>query len=225
MKVNWDNEIRNIEVFISDGVSYAEIGRKYGVTGASVKKAIKKFGIKISPRRKINPNEQFNRGNGKKHICLNCGVEINSYRYSKNKYCSFKCQQEFQKKQKIDEWKKNPFLFKNCGGYEFIRNYLFLKNDSRCEKCGWSEENHYTHKIPLQVHHVNGDCTDNREENLQLLCPNCHSLTETFGSSNKNSKRYKYKEYRSNTNKNRIISFINNMEKEEKEDFLSKIDL
>ena len=30
---------------------------------------------------------------------------------------------------------------------------------------------------------------NNKEENLQLLCPNCHSLTENFGSSNKNSSR------------------------------------
>jgi hypothetical protein len=31
------------------------------------------------------------------------------------------------------------------------------------------------------LHHVNADRLDNRVENLQLLCPNCHSQTETFG--------------------------------------------
>lgn len=71
------------------------------------------------------------------------------------------------------------------------------KNNCKCEKCGWGEINPTTQKTPLEVHHINGDCTDNREENLQLLCPNCHSLTETFGSlNNGNSRRYKYKEYR-----------------------------
>lgn len=71
------------------------------------------------------------------------------------------------------------------------------KYDNKCEICGWGETNPTTGKIPLQVHHINGDCTDNREENLQLLCPNHHSLTETFGSlNNGNSKRYKLKEYK-----------------------------
>ena len=56
--------------------------------------------------------------------------------------------------------------------------------------------NEFTGKIPLEVHHIDGDCTNNKEENLQLLCPNCHSLTENFGSRNKNSKRYKLKAYK-----------------------------
>ena len=35
-------------------------------------------------------------------------------------------------------------------------------------------------KIILQMDHINGDCFDNRLENVRLLCPNCHSQTETF---------------------------------------------
>lgn len=40
------------------------------------------------------------------------------------------------------------------------------------------------------MHHIDGDCTNNKIENLQLLCPNCHSLASKFGSLNKNSKRF-----------------------------------
>ena len=51
------------------------------------------------------------------------------------------------------------------------------------------KKNQYSGKVPLQIHHIDGNCLNNKEENLQLLCPNCHSLTETFGNLNKKSKR------------------------------------
>ena len=49
----------------------------------------------------------------------------------------------------------------------------------KCECCGISEWNGKS--ITLQLHHINGIHNDNRLSNLQLLCPNCHSQTENFG--------------------------------------------
>ena len=53
---------------------------------------------------------------------------------------------------------------------------------SQCEGCGLFEWQ--GRALSLQLHHVNGDRTDNRLPNLQLLCPNCHSQTETFAGRN-----------------------------------------
>lgn len=56
----------------------------------------------------------------------------------------------------------------------------------RCEKCGltsWLDQ-----KIPLELHHIDGNRRNNDLSNLQLLCPNCHSLTDTFRGRNINCK-------------------------------------
>lgn len=47
-----------------------------------------------------------------------------------------------------------------------------------CYSCGINEW--LGQKLSLQLDHINGTNTDNRIENLRLLCPNCHSLTPTF---------------------------------------------
>jgi DNA-binding CsgD family transcriptional regulator len=54
--------------------------------------------------------------------------------------------------------------------------------DGSCERCGIST----WRGAPLTtaLHHINGDRYDNRIENLELLCPNCHSQTDTFGGRN-----------------------------------------
>lgn len=48
----------------------------------------------------------------------------------------------------------------------------------RCERCGLEKWENFP--IPLELHHLNGDRWDNRLENIQFLCPNCHSLTDNF---------------------------------------------
>jgi 5-methylcytosine-specific restriction endonuclease McrA len=54
--------------------------------------------------------------------------------------------------------------------------------ERRCEDCGLAEWN--GKPIPLELHHVNGDSTDNRIENIRILCPNCHAQTATYRGKN-----------------------------------------
>lgn len=53
----------------------------------------------------------------------------------------------------------------------------------KCELCGlyeWQDN-----PIPLELHHINGNNRDNRLDNLKLLCPNCHALTDSYRGRNK----------------------------------------
>lgn len=63
---------------------------------------------------------------------------------------------------------------------EDIKRKLIKENlkEYKCEKCGLSEW--LGNKISLQLHHIDGDNTNNLLENLQLLCPNCHSQTDSY---------------------------------------------
>lgn len=121
-----------------------------------------------------------------KKKCKNCDKELSS---NKKQYCDNKCQQEYQFKEYIQKWKNDEIDGSTGDAWidvsKYIRKYLFEKYDNKCSKCGWSEINPFTNTIPLEIEHIDGDATNNKEENLTLLCPNCHSLTKTYRGANK----------------------------------------
>ena len=63
-----------------------------------------------------------------------------------------------------------------------IRRILLKERDHKCEHCGNSEW--LDQKIPLQVHHIDGNPNNNIRKNLELICPNCHALTNNWCSKN-----------------------------------------
>lgn len=106
-------------------------------------------------------------------------------------FCSGKCRKTFENNDKLDRWLNGENFLRGATQVPtFVRKYLMNKYNCQCQRCGWGEENPYTHTVQLEIHHIDGDCTNNKKENLQLLCPNCHSLTENFGSLNKMSHRF-----------------------------------
>ena len=54
-----------------------------------------------------------------------------------------------------------------------------------CELCGWAERRPHDGVIPVELDHINGDRSDNRLENLRVLCPNCHAMQPTHRGLNK----------------------------------------
>lgn len=71
--------------------------------------------------------------------------------------------------------KNSPVTQKMLRGYIKRHNILEYK----CQKCGC--DGHWQDGIiSLEVHHINGNNTDNEISNLQYLCPNCHALTDNY---------------------------------------------
>lgn len=119
----------------------------------------------------------------KTSICKSCSSQFSYNPHQKTgTYCSNKCQMIHQRKTYIDGWLKGE----NSGGTGFelskhVRHYLLETNNGKCSECGWSKVNPTTGKVPLQIDHIDGDPHNHSRENLRVLCPNCHSLTPTYG--------------------------------------------
>ena len=110
--------------------------------------------------------------------CLSCGKELKN---KSSNCCNYKCHNDLL-------WKQRKEKIKN-GDYNNINSSLFKKyvieiRGYRCEKC--SNNKWLDHNIPLNLHHKDGDSTNNNLDNLELLCLNCHGITPNYGRKNKN---------------------------------------
>lgn len=117
-------------------------------------------------------------------FCANCGKRKER---RQNKYC-----RECSDKQVYHR----PQTFAEAKDHVARKRFLIDQRGHRCECCGlieWLEQ-----PIPLELHHVDGDSDNNTEENLQLLCPNCHAFTDNYKGANKgkNGARQKWRRAR-----------------------------
>lgn len=120
--------------------------------------------------------------------CKRCGKELSANQRN-NSYCSTHCAGLAKKEEMIVRWRENEISGLNKGNQlsHFVRNYLLEKSGHRCELCGWGEKNPTTGLVPLEIHHIDGNYFNNVESNLQVLCPNCHSLTPNYKALNSDS--------------------------------------
>ena len=187
--MDWNNEIENLKKLVfEENLSYEEIGRMYNCTGNNIKKVMQRRGIELPVRSKNAGKDPVNKGTGKHYYCLNCGIDITNAKGAKRKYCSNKCQQEYEYKQYIKQYKSDNSIAKSTKWGQIpkqLRRYIFEKYENKCCKCGWSKINPYTQTLPLEIDHIDGNSENNSEDNLQLLCPNCHSLTSTYRGANR----------------------------------------
>lgn len=131
--------------------------------------------------------KQINPTRAKIRHCLFCKKETKNY-----KFCNHSCQHEYSYTQFVSKWldgKESGVRKQGLTYCSYIKRYLQETEGNKCKECGWCQIHNVTGKVPVQLDHINGNSEDNSRDNVRLLCPNCHSLTPTYGILNKGKGR------------------------------------
>ena len=145
-------------------------------------------------RKQRNKSDKNNKGSQKnvkiRKYCLQCGNEI----ISKNavKFCSNKCHSEYVHKKAYEDYLNNNDKY--CRGNYTPKQFYneFLKEQNYTCACCPSKNEHNGLPLKFVIDHIDGDASNNKRENIRLVCPNCDSQLPTFKSKNKNSTRRNY---------------------------------
>jgi hypothetical protein len=109
-----------------------------------------------------------------KRPCANCTTDTFNVRF-----CNMGCLKEHRRKERENHIAETGKL---TGNAKTIKQYITARQGHNCQICGLTEWR--GQPAPLVCDHINGDSTDNRPDNLRLLCHNCNAQTETFAGRN-----------------------------------------
>lgn len=167
---------------VESGVALYKIQKEHHLGQNTVRKMMLKLGIS-TPRQIKRRTRRF---------CPNCNIEIVGRMRRNNIYCTQECRAVYQKNKRIQDWISGEISgTRDETVASFVRNWLIKQSDNKCSRpnCRWGEKNPRTGIVPLTIHHIDGDSQNNRPNNLEVLCPNCHSITYNYGYSGKKSGR------------------------------------
>lgn len=125
--------------------------------------------------------------NTKGEQCKLCGKHINNK--NKSGFCQ-DCMRMERKKEKIVHWLETGDMGLSVGTTirGCFREYIAQEQHDQCAICGlnnvWNSK-----ELVFILDHIDGDASNNKRENLRLICPNCDSQLPTYKSKNKNSAR------------------------------------
>ena len=108
--------------------------------------------------------------------CYHCKVKFSFQPGVRTgKYCSQACHLAFRRVE------KDKIIRAGLAGHGATKRYLIRTLGNRCAHCGlgprWNGK-----PLTLQMNHKDGNSDNNKPRNCELICPNCHTQTETFGS-------------------------------------------
>lgn len=122
--------------------------------------------------------------------CSKTGLHFNTFKRYALKYGCYKPNKSgkgIHKKSNDNDIPLNEILEGKHPSYQTYKlKKRLIKSGLKlnvCEECGISEWN--GKPINMELHHIDGNNKNHSLENLKMLCPNCHSQTETFRAKNK----------------------------------------
>lgn len=211
-----ESEINFVKQQASLGIQYKEIAKEVGRSPKAVQLKMEKLGFVFkdffqkpvkfckfcdheienhgidfcSSSCSAKFNNPIKTSKREKLLCLGCGCTLK--KKSGKKFCSSECFNDVRYKNWIEAWKCGEEKGYSGEGFYVaapLRRYLKEKFGNKCCKCHWNQINPVTGNVPVQINHIDGNPANNTEENLELICPNCHSLTPNYMALNKNSCR------------------------------------
>jgi 5-methylcytosine-specific restriction endonuclease McrA len=164
VKVEIDKEILNDLI---NKMSLISVSKKLKVSITTIRYYIKKYNLT-----RIKDSK----------LCKFCGNKINK----KNMFCNIECEMNW----KFENITYKRFLNGEIHTPRTLMSVLSKKIGYKCQTCG-NDGNWMYKKLSLQIHHIDGDSLNNKPDNLTILCPNCHTQTDSWGIKNEKIGRRK----------------------------------
>jgi 5-methylcytosine-specific restriction endonuclease McrA/ribosomal protein L13E len=166
---------------LAEGMSRVEVARSLGLSKATVSYHARRLGLPVDERGARRYDwEAVQRYYDEGHSVREC---VRSFGFSHETWSSAKRRGAI-----VTRTQRTPDARLFVSGQPRNRGNLKRRmlvdglKPNACAVCGISEWRGAP--LSMALHHINGDRLDNRLENLELLCPNCHSQTSTYSGRN-----------------------------------------
>lgn len=132
-------------------------------------------------------------------LCSFCEKEFKPGKNTFGLYCSISCQGQHTSKKVVDNWLNDPtpetFYTTANQPRKAIRHFLIKKANYVCMRCTWGKKHKDAELPALEIEHIDGNWLNCFPSNIEIICPNCHSLTNTYKNRNLgNGRKYRRKQ-------------------------------